>query len=261
MTGEAIRKETFSIEFIGRSFAEHEISACALAQSLVALEALARQAAAAVYGQSVQPEVQVRAGVKPCTYVFDLIFPPSEKDAVPNITAVDAIIGVVELSKWACGKTVKVIDEGKAAERVSVGNAIDPVSTAERSDAEGADSIKISSDAAETTETITKEDRRFLSRKEGRVVTDSNSEMILEVVEPMLNGSPQGWRFSEGEGGIEFTAAVEDADFLEKVKQRRGTLVNGTCIRAAVKVVQRKAVKIVTERSITEVFEVIEPTG
>lgn len=85
--------------------------------------------------------------------------------------------------------------------------------------------------------------------------------MILEVVTPILNGSPQGWRFSEGEGGIEFAAAVEDADFLEKVKKRKIALVYGTCIRAAVKVVQRKAVKIVTERSITEVFEVIEATG
>lgn len=192
MTGETIRKETFSIEFSGKAFDNDEMSAAATAQSLVALEALARQAAAAVYGPSVQPEVNVRAGVKPCTFVFDLTLQSSAKDAVPSITAVDAIIGVVLLSKWACGKTVKVIDDGKAAGRVTVGNPVGPVSTADRSvvglynssrvktnisrltrtlDAEGADAVKICSDAAETTETITNADRKFLSRKEGRVVT------------------------------------------------------------------------------------------
>ena len=125
---------------------------------------------------------------------------------------------------------------------------------------EGAEHIKLSGDEART-EIISKEDRRFFRQEEGLVLTDNESETLLEVVGPMLNGSPDGWKFSEGEDGMEFTANVADEEFLAAVRDRRIALVNGMTIRAIVRTVQRKRVRTRTDRTIVEVKEVCPPEG
>ena len=104
-----------------------------------------------------------------------------------------------------------------------------------------------------------KQERRYFRQDDGLVLTDNESETMLEVVGPMLNGSPEGWRFSEGEDGIEFTANVEDETFLADVRERKIILVNGSTIRAIVRTVQRRKVRTRTERTIVEVKEVITP--
>lgn len=89
------------------------------------------------------------------------------------------------------------------------------------------------------------------------VLTDNEAELILNVVGPMMRGSGKGWRFSEGVNGIEFVADVGDEAFLEDVKSRKIAFENGTSIRAVVRTVQRKNMRIVTDRTIVEVREVI----
>lgn len=106
---------------------------------------------------------------------------------------------------------------------------------------------------------INKQDREFFRYEEGMVLTDNESEVILEVVGPMLDGSSKGWRFSEGDDGVEFSASVEDDDFLGKVKSREIKFENGTAVRAIVRTVQRKNIRTVTERTIVEVLEVFSP--
>lgn len=91
------------------------------------------------------------------------------------------------------------------------------------------------------------------------MLTDNRGTYILEIIRPMLNGSPDGWKFSEGEDGIEFTATVEDDDFLAAVRDRKIILVNGSSIRAIVRTVQRKKVRTRTERTVVEVKEVFNP--
>ena len=123
---------------------------------------------------------------------------------------------------------------------------------------EGAEGIKVFGSDSQA-ETITKQERSFFRQDEGLVLTDNETESVLEVVGPMLNGAPDGWKFSEGEDGIEFTATVEDDDFLAAVRDRKITLVNGSSIRAIVRTVQRKKVRTRTERSVVEVKEVFNP--
>lgn len=108
-------------------------------------------------------------------------------------------------------------------------------------------------------EIITKQERKYFKREDGIVLTDNESEMIMEIVGAMLNGSPKVWKFSEGDEGMEFLANIEDEDFLRVVKNRELTLVNGTSIRAMVRTVQRKTVRTITERTITEVYEIYQP--
>lgn len=49
--------ETFSIQFSGKAFDNHDIPASALAQSLLALDGLAKRTAEAVYGKGSNPEI------------------------------------------------------------------------------------------------------------------------------------------------------------------------------------------------------------
>lgn len=70
----------------------------------------------------------------------------------------------------------------------------------------------------------------------------------------------KGWRFSEGQDGIDFVASVEDEDFLGDVKSRKIKFENGTGIRAVLRTVQRKNIRTVTDRTIVEVKEVIPPS-
>ena len=130
-------------------------------------------------------------------------------------------------------------------------------------DMDGAESIKIvdpTDVSDDATETISKADRDLFRHEEGIVLTDNEAEVILEIIGPMLNGASKGWTFSEGEDGIDFVAAVEDESFLASVRNRKIVLVNGTCIRAIVRTVQKKTVRTRTERTIVEVREVLPPT-
>ena len=71
---------------------------------------------------------------------------------------------------------------------------------------------------------------------------------------------PKGWKFSEGDDGIEFFAAVEDEDFLAKVRSREIKFENGTAVRAVLRTTQRKNIRTITDRTIVEIKEVISPS-
>lgn len=100
----------------------------------------------------------------------------------------------------------------------------------------------------------------LINKEEGIVLTDNVSDVLLEVTIAAINGNSKGWRFSEGEDGAEFTAVVEDEDFLSAVKAKKYSWVSGVSVLASVRTVQTKNVKTKTERTILEVKEVIYPT-
>ncbi|MDO4938179.1 MAG: hypothetical protein Q4E62_09705 [Sutterellaceae bacterium] len=275
--------ESFSIEFGGKAFDQCKVPAAALAQSLLALDGLARKSCEAVYGSDCQTEVEIQADSSQGSFIVDLSIECDEEDPLINggSTAVRMILGVINLGKWAYGKKVKVIEDDPFVVYVQIENDKGEVSyfgrvlvnlynlTSTQSqlsrltqtlEIEGADTIKIVSlDEPSELETITKEERQFFRQEEGIVLTDNETDVILEVIGPMLNGSPKGWRFSEGEGGLEFTASVEDDEFLRKIIRRELSLVSGMSIRASVRTVQRKTVRTTTERTITEVKEIFLP--
>lgn len=109
-------------------------------------------------------------------------------------------------------------------------------------DLEGVGSIRIfTGDDDESAVVFDKKDRAFFRCDDGKVLTENESGVFLEIVAPMLNGAAEGWRFSEGQGGLEFTATVEDAEFLEKVRIRDIDFAYGVGVYAIVRTVQRKA--------------------
>ncbi len=93
------------------------------------------------------------------------------------------------------------------------------------------------------------------------IITDNEIELFLDVTGVRLDGAPEGWSFCLAGEGLEFSATVEDEKFLDDVKNRRILFGNGVCIRASVRVVQRRIQRTVTERHITAVREVFPPSG
>nr|DAH90118.1 MAG TPA: hypothetical protein [Caudoviricetes sp.] len=285
-----IMTESFSIEFDGPAFDGHDIPAAALAQSLLALDGLAKRSAQALYGSSTNSELRVKAGFKKGSFIIDLIIEQFQANPLETTAAavtvtggvVGVLTGVIKMAKWAMGKKTKPLEEGdEQKEEIKVENEFGQVNVfnvnvvniynnsrtqsqlsrlTQTLDLDGAESIKIidpNAEQGEQEEVITKSDRDILRHEEGIVLTDSESEIILDVIGPMLNGSGKGWTFSDGE--IEFVAVVEDADFLKKVKNSEIQMVNGTTIRAIVRTVQKKNVRTRTERTVVEVLEVISP--
>ena len=285
-----IMNESFSIQFIGEAFGSNEISASALAQSLLALDGLAKKAAEVEYGKDSEAEIKVKAGFRKGSFIIDLIARcQSNPEAAANVGAAAVTIGagvvgliksVFKLGKFSRGEKITAIPKNET--EVSVRNEIGETSTfnlkvvniynssrvqsqlsrlTQTLDLDGAESIKIYTDNNdEQAETITKEERRFFRREDGIVLTDNEAEVILEIIGPMMDGSSKGWKFSEGTDGIDFFASVEDEDFLSKVKSRAIKFENGTAIRAILRTVQRKNIRTVTDRSIVEVKEVIPPS-
>lgn len=272
-------EEKFSIEFDGPAFERHEISASALAQSLLALDGLARRSAEAAYGKSAEIDVKVKGDFRPGSFIIDLLVQHGDVIA-SGAGAVTILAGVISVGKWAFGKKIRLRDEqpekngdihveNEAGDTATFNQCIINLYNNSRTsallsrltqtlDIEGAEHIKISGENIQP-EIVTRHERRFFRQEEGLVLTDNESESVLEVVGPMLNGSPKGWRFSEGEDGIEFTANVEDEDFLSAVRERKYPLVNGTTILAVIRTVQRKNVRTRTDRVIVEVKEVFQP--
>ena len=288
-----IMNETFSIEFDGKAFDNHEIPAAALAQSLLALDGLTKRAAEAVYGKEVEAEVRVKAGFKQGSFILDLIAACNNDPvtavsvgagvaAIAGTGVVPTIKNIIRLCKFAHGKKVDSQPDETQPEQFKVTNEAGQVNyfnacvvnlynqsrtqslmsrVTQTLDQEGVESIAIfDTSDGETREVITKRDREYFRREEGIVLTDNEAEVILEIVGPMTNGSPKGWKFSEGDDGIEFFAAVEDEDFLAKVRSREIKFENGTAVRAVLRTTQRKNIRTITDRTIVEVKEVISPS-
>ena len=73
MSGTRAMAETFSIEFDGPAFDKYQIPAAALAQSLLALDDLAKRISDVAYGKEAEAEIKVNAfgGRGECGDSFD----------------------------------------------------------------------------------------------------------------------------------------------------------------------------------------------
>lgn len=283
---ENISSEQFSIEFIGQAFAEQEISASALAQSLLALDGLAQKIAETMYGKGVETQIKVQAGDRSCSFTADLIAycTNSPQDAAFADAAAGSVYAslkeVIRLGRFVLGSRVAIGGKPDSTGRVTVINQAGSRKTFNMSvvnvynqvrtqiylsrltqtlDHAGAESIVFHSGSGDDDEVLTKADRHMFRHAEGVVLTDNEGEVILEVVGLLLNGSGKGWRFSEGQGGLEFVADLEDEKFLQAVRDRKIKFAHGSSIRAIMRTVQRKHIRTVTDRTIVEVQEVFSP--
>ncbi|MBE6441543.1 MAG: hypothetical protein E7022_04305 [Desulfovibrio desulfuricans] len=284
MSSDSIQQEAFSISFNGPAFDGHDIPAAALAQSLLALDGLSRRAAETAYGKSAAIDVKVKAGFRPGSFLIDLIIEHPAETVCVGAGAVTILTGVIGLARWAFGKKVSVQQPAQDGAHVTVKNEAGATCVVlqgvvgmyassrtqtqlsrltQTLDMEGAESITVkgSSENNETQE-IPRNDRKFFKQEEGLVITDNEREVLLEVVGAMLNGSPVGWRFAESDDSdtsLEFSANVEDENFLAEVKSGQHNFASGTTMLVTLRTVQRKVVRTHTERTVVEVKTVYTP--
>ncbi len=97
-------QEHFSISFEGQAIEQHKISASALAQSLLALDGLARRSAQAVYGRDAEIDIQVKGEAKPGAFSVDMAV-RHDAPIAAGVTSAAAILGqVISLGKWAAAR-------------------------------------------------------------------------------------------------------------------------------------------------------------
>lgn len=268
--------ESFSIEFSGPALHSHEISASALAQSLLALDGLAHRAAEAAYGHDANISIKVKGSPRQGSFLVDLLIQHSDI-LVSGASAITILMGIIALGKWAFGKKVEKLGEEENgfvniknevgnitsinAEVVNIYNQSRTFSELSRLtqtlDREGVDSISLLGQNG-TREIVTKEERNYFRHSDGIVLSDTEATMELEITGARFNGSPIGWTFYEGENGREFSARVEDDAFLQAVKENKIIIKSGTTILATIRTVQKKLQRTVIERSIVAVIEVLD---
>ncbi len=125
-------------------------------------------------------------------------------------------------------------------------------------DVEGAETIKLrTSGEPPEEEAVARADRRRFRLEENGIVTTNEVEVILDVLHCSISASPKGWRFSDGD--VEFSADVEDREFLDALKSRKITLADGTSLRARLRTIQYRASRTQSMKIVTQVLEVIPP--
>lgn len=290
------RHESLTVQFSGPAFEEGTLRPSAVAQSLVALDRLLRQAAEALCLESPQkPAVDLTLTAAPddgafimeigISSSFDEIETPGTillemlrvalfcrgEEPMPAIAPEDADTVQTYRSFVSCDDLVVLTDseENIKAFRVIAVDLYREARTrsrlacfAQTLDAEGVDAIRLFINGNEDDAVVvTKENREGLRPLEGRVLADNESAMLLSVVGPKTDATKENvWVFDEGEGGILFAAPIEDAFFLRKVRSGEIELRSGTRLLTSVRTVQYRAFRqktLTTERSIVEVIDVM----
>lgn len=261
-----------AIKFDGDAVADNSISINSFITTLVGLEKLSYKTVENLYGKKCKVELKVKA-LKPGSFIIDLLVTCAE----PARIIVENIVSVIELGKFLMGKnmvaqtphesdnyktyitncngqiqvfnnsTVNIWNDGVA--RTALDKATSPL------DGEGVNNISITSPTKASS--ISKSERDYFVNKQDEVINENESNVILEIFELSLSGNNKKWRFSDGE--VEFSANIEDNDFLDGVKNQIYSFKNGTQLDVVLRTVQKKGAKIKTERTIIEVKKVIYP--
>lgn len=282
--------ETFTIDFVGSAFDNHEIHAGALGYSLVAVDEMMQLIAEELYGSNYAVDTKVTANFKPGSFVVNLIIEKLQSNPIEITAAIATISNVIvpstvwifqntiKLARWAFGKKIKILKE--TDNRCLIQNEEGQESYFPRAsahvykkircrsllsmgtqtlDLKGAEEIRItetSSFANVTyTEVITLKDREIFKLESGVVTNDITDTLELIPIQTRMDGSSKGWVFSLGED--QFKADILDEDFLNKVASGKYIITNTTVIRAIVRIVQYTGLHRETRKYILKVEQVV----
>lgn len=274
-------RENFTLKFDGVALTSHEMPVSILAESLVALQNIAQRANKVVNGKDAEMTMKVRGGFTAGSFEIQLILDWACQNTSLVVAGVSgvvgSIVGAVQLYRWAKGKDVAALSS--AGDNITVQDSNGETAVFNNCtvsiyqskslknefsrltgplDMGGVESISIIKNGI-SEEVIPKAERELFKTETGIVISDQTGAIQLEVVMPSLNGSPKGWRFYEGEGGVEFTATIEDENFLEDVRQGRHSFKSGTCLLVELRTSQKKLQRTITERTVIEVLQLIPP--
>ena len=279
--------ETFKIDFNGTAVEKHEMNIGAVAEALFAFKGLAEQTNKIVNGKDIFLDVRVKGGFHAGSFEIELILDYAQQAAAALIplgidkctSVLSSVVNTIQLYRWAKGRDVEILSNDKENNCLlqnvigeqsefnqctiniyinkNVKNCMDRMTSV--LDDDGFTDISIGN--VGLTEKISKDDRKFIRIEPGTVISDNTVDIELEITGASYNGSPKGWRFSDGGDGLEFSATVEDDDFLNDVRSRKYIIGNGDSIFVTMRTVQRKQTqRTMTERSILIVHRFIPYT-
>lgn len=279
--------ETFKLDFNGTAVEKHEMHIGAVAEALFAFKGLAEQTNKIVNGRSISLDVRVKGGFHAGSFEIEFVLDYAQQTAAALIpigidkcpSVLSSVVNTIQLYRWAKGRDVEVLshdeenncilqnvigEQGKFNQctfnvyvNKNVKNCMDRMTSV--LDDDGFTDISIGNVGLK--EKISKEDRKVIRIEPGTVISDNAVDIELEITSASYNGSPKGWRFSDGDDGLEFSATVEDEDFLNDVRSRKYIIGNGDSIFATMRTVQRRQTqRTVTERAILIVHKFIPYT-
>lgn len=272
-----MKQDSLVIKFEGNAVADHSVQISSFIQTLTGLEKLSHKTIENCYGKKTKSDVKIHA-MQPGSFIFELLLTYAEPVRVlaeNTITFNEAIFSVIELVKFLKGNkplkqepctdnmfnttitncegntqvfnncTVKLYNDGSV--RSALNKTTAPLDLA------GFDNISIKT--SDKSSSVSKSERTFFSDNQNEVLNENEATIILEVTELNLSGTNKKWRFYDGE--LEFFANIEDDDFLEAVKNKEYSFTNGTQLKVVLRTIQKKGLRITTERTITDVIQVI----
>ncbi len=276
-----VQRESFTVTFDGGTASEHEIDVRTLANSLLAMKGAFEKMGVSKYGRQADVYMKVRGQFKATSFGVDLLMGcmaavDAAKDTGPTLLA--SLVDLAQLTIWAKGEKVEsrlAVDHSPGALlatnkdgqqniyqiatlnlyansniRYEMQQMVAPLEKG------GVDHMKISSPDLPQDTVIHKSDVPYFNLGQDGDDRESLTEMRLEIRTANFDGKPDRWRFYDGEN--DFSAAVEDTDFLEKVASKETRLASGDELLVLLKTVQsRPNKKLTTTRTVVEVREVI----
>lgn len=285
-----IQRNQFSVSFHGPSVESNEIDAKVLANSLMGISSVMEEANRELYRQQSTIYIKVKGSPTPGSFIIDFIAFMSSNiiDAAVNIIAItgfggqildsieDSLLGLYKKTKGEKITKVRDISEDKVEvktikggtnffanklvvnlymnERVRRGMAqvVTPLEDI------GMSEIEFKSPDHPSVK-IKRDEKDYFKPPESEEVNVTITEEYLLVISPNLEGESRYWHFSSGESGKTFDAEVKDSIFLEKVKNRSYSFVEGTIVKARVRTIQWKKIRLRNEYEIEEILEFHSP--
>lgn len=274
-------REALVVNLEGGNADNHEIDAAVLGSSLLSLSTFVTKTSSMVYGKDCKVNVKVKGSFREGSFDYTVIM-----DFFGGIAPVvhemsKAIFGYIDLLKFLKGEkpqkiepvepqdqeqsnmdnSVKVTNSNGETKvysptvvamnnhgtiNVSFGGALGPLG-------EGAHTMTFkspvdSSDDSEGSASVTTEEKMNMLKLGSEIISFEETQRTLEVLTPHVDGKPIGWRFYDLDDEVEYYANIEDADFLENVRDHKLIFHHGSKISATVRVTK----KLVKERKRTE---------
>lgn len=268
-------REELAVNIEGGEADKHEIDAEVLGNSLLSFSKLATKTSYFIYGRDCNVSVKVKGGFQKGSFEYQLIFDffGGILPVAPQV--VKSFFQLLELRKFLGGKKAKLTERigndinvtnsngdtkifapiivnmnNNAPISIALNGAYHPLDEgASKMTLRGAISFPSDTTAPlEQTSSISSSEKSLVLTTDSGIISQEEIQRDLEVLTPHMDGKATNWRFYDPEDDIEYSANIEDLEFLESVREGRQSFLHGLKVDATVRITK----KIVNERKRTE---------
>lgn len=280
MEQHASNQEEITIKLDGGTAENHEVDAAILGSSLLAFSNLVQHTNSFINGKDSLIVTKVKGGFKEGSFEFVILLKyfGAIVPLVPQV--VQSLREIIEFKKFLAGTPPKhieknsegVIVENNQGNTIVVHNNIYAMNNSASINVdmgkffkpleEGITSISLQDDEVKQQAIVQSDQKQLFLPSNESPVEQEVSQRQLEILTPNMDGKSNGWRFYDLENDVEFTASMDDNQFLQDVRDKKynfqsGDVVTVTLAETRKMVNQRKR----TERVVTGVMNYQRPTA